>query len=468
MKKYLIILGHLSLLITALLAVIFYKERVFFVDPGQQLFEMINEGGYKIFVKRYSMAINQTIPLIAIKLGLSLKTIVIAYSLSFIAIFYLCFVISVYNFKNVAAGLAIAWAPLFIRLAFGHSISEAWLGVAYSVLFYALLNYYDIWKKKGPLFIVLFYFLIILIFSINYFIHPITLFTISFAIGFTYFYKKAYKQPYIYIVALISILPYIYKFIFPSHTHEENFFAGIKIADKLLPHIMHLPLWEFLTISFFKIYFIGAILLLFIGFWTYRKKQLLVLAFIVGFIFFYFIIACLAFYKGDSPFALESRLIPIVFMVVIPFVEYLKEQKRNYIVIIGLMAILTFSFIDLSYQVKLVHTKRLSYYESVLNESQQYPEQKFYVRIPEGKKTPVNSWGSGVETLLLTSIEGKENSRTVIFVKRDLALDEGLKYWPCVFLWVPWYMFYPEEFLNKNYFDLKCTAYREIAYKDIY
>jgi hypothetical protein len=132
------------------------------------------------------------------------------------------------------------------------------------------------------------------------------------------------------------------------------------------------------------------------------------------------------------------------------------------------MAILTFSFIDLSNQVKLVHTKRLSYYQSVLKESQQYPEHKFYVRIPKGVTTPVNSWGSGVETLLLTSIQGKENSRTVIFVKHDLPLDEGLKYWPCVFLWVPWYMFYPEEFLNKNYFDLKCTPYREIAYKDNY
>src|SRR5688500_6624249 len=100
MKRHLIILGHLSLIITAILAIYFFKERVLFVDPGQQLFEMINEQNFKVFVGRHSMMINQTIPLIGIKMGLSLKTLMILYSISFVIIYYLCFLLSVYKFKN--------------------------------------------------------------------------------------------------------------------------------------------------------------------------------------------------------------------------------------------------------------------------------------------------------------------------------------------------------------------------------
>ncbi len=467
MKKSLIILGHLSLIVTAILAIVFYKERVFYLDPGQQLFEMINTGWFKVYVNRHSMVINQAIPLLAIKMGLPLKYVVIAYSLSFVLIFYLCFLISVYGFKNIGAGLGIAFAPILIRTAFGHSISEAWLGIAYSAVFYAILNYYHQWKIKGRLYIFLFYLLISVVIAINYFIHPITLFTLAFSIGFTYFNKKEYKSPYVYIVALLVLVPYLYKFLFPGHVHEESFFAGIKIADQLLPKIGQLPVYQFFIQGFRTIYILAIILIGVSAIGYLKNKKILPFIFSLVVIVFYFLIACLAFHKGDGAFALESRIMPIAFMVVVVFVEFIKEKKKSYFYIAGISLLLAFSYYDLCKHINTFQSTRIKIYEKLIVEAQKYPERKFYIYYTDEQGPPVNSWGSAAETLMLSSLNGKENSRSIIFVNSKTTLDEGLKYWPCVFLWVSWYLFYNEELINSKYFDLKCTPYRELPYSTI-
>lgn len=467
MKRSLIILGHLSLIVTAILAIVFYKERVFYLDPGQQLFEMINTGWFKVYVNRHSMMINQTLPLLAIKLGLPLKYIIITYSLSFVVIFYLCFLIAVYGFKNISAGLGIAFAPILIRTAFGHSISEAWLGIAYSAVFYALLNYYHVWKIKGNLYVFLFYLLISTIIAINYFIHPITLFTLAFSVGFTYFNKKEYKSNYIYIVALLVIVPYLYKFLFPGHVHEESFFAGIKMADQLLPKIDHLPVFQYWVHGFRKIYIMAVILVFSVALNYWKKKKKAAYLFSLAFIPFYFIIACLAFYKGDGYFALESRIMPIAFMAIIVFVEAVKDKNKNYFYISGITVMLIFSYYDLCKQMNFFQTPRIKLYEKLLSEVQQYPERKFYIYYTDKQGPPVNSWGSAAETLMLSSLNGKENSRSIIFINSKTKLDEGLKYWPCMFLWVSWYLFYNEELISSKYFNLHCTPYRELPYSTI-
>lgn len=462
MNKALIYIGHITLLVTALLAVIFYKERVIWVDPGQQVFEMINEGGYKIFVGRYSMVINQTIPLIAIKLGLPLKTILISYSLSFVLIYYICFLISVYLFKNTPAGLCIALVPLIIRQAFGHSISEAWLGIAYSGVFYALLNYYDAWKAKGSGFIFLFYLLNIIIIAINYFIHPITILTLGFAIGFTYLNKKAYKAGYIYVVSICVLVIYMLKFLFPANQHEESFFAGLKMADTLLPQILSLPIIKFISFAFLKIYIFIFVPLIISVILYLREKKMILISFVILYALLEIVIASLAFYKGDGHFALESRLIPLCMIVIIPLTEVIRHHKRNWLTIITTITIIGTSFVIMVSEVNKVHTRRIRHYTNLLSSVEKYPERKFYMNQTIGRNSAINSWGSAVETLLLSSLNGKENSRTIFLVKPGMDVKIGLNYWPCVFLWAPWWIFSNEDMLDKKYFDLKCTPYREI------
>jgi len=154
-------------------------------------------------------------------------------------------------------------------------------------------------------------------------------------------------------------------------------------------------------------------------------------------------------------------------MIVVTFIEIKINKKTNYAAFAIISLILIFSYVDLYKQVRSHHTTRIKLYEKILDKTSAYPERKFYIYYTNEQPLPVNSWGSAAETLLLSSLNGKENSKSIVFVSSTTPVDKGLNYWPCVFIWVPWYMFYPEERINKKYFDLKCTEYRELPYSMI-
>lgn len=464
MRKPLITLGHLSILITALLAIIFYKERVLFNDSGQLIFEMINEGKCKVFLNRYSMLISEALPWLAIKIGLPLKSILIIYSLSFILIYYLCFIICVYVFKNVPAGLAIAFAPVMIRLAFGQSVCESWMGVAYSALFYALINQYLAFNKRGFLFVLLFYLLSLFIIALNYFMHPITLFMLIFSIGFTFVYKREFKSPHLYILTIITFLVFLLKFLFPGHPYEEQYFEGLKHPLKTLPIIFETPIMDLFIKYFFSTYicFIAMVIVSVVMY--FKSKKIFPILFSILFCALYIAINALSSYKGDASYLLETRLIPLVMMAVIPFIEIIKEKKTNVFLISGITILLVGSFISLSILVNKVHTKRIDTYSYFLKDAEKHSGSKFFVHLPNDRTTAINSWGSAAETLILSSLEGSSNSKTIIFLNDQMHIEEGIDSYPCLFLWLQWRLYVNEVYLNKKYFNLNCSTYQELKY----
>lgn len=468
MNRNLIILGYISLAFTFIMAWVYYQERVLFVDPGNQLLNMINNGTFDIFVNRKSQAINLVLPLLAIKAGLSLRALMVIYSLSYVIIYILCFVISVHGYKNIAAGISIALLPIVIRTAFGHSISETWLGMCYSAVFYAMINYYLSREHRTVKTYLLMYATGCLLILINYYLHPVTLFSLLFALGFTLIQKKLYRQPHIYIFTAIILGMYIYKFLFTTDQYEDSFFAGVKKAPELLPHLTRLPLPDFMKIRFREIYIYPVIVLLAgLAGSLYQRKALLggltLLAF-AG----YLIIASLAFYKGEGNSMSESRLIPLLFFSLILLIEIFREMRNKWIMPAMLLLIMLITYTQLPHYMYSYHTRRLNVYRKNLEYIKQFPEKKFLTFRSPDPDPKINSWGGAIETLLMSSMDGKEHSRTIYyFMEKDTSLIEPWVYEPnCTYLWVPWYVFGEESQLNPQYFDLSCTAYREIPYTE--
>jgi hypothetical protein len=160
--------------------------------------------------------------------------------------------------------------------------------------------------------------------------------------------------------------------------------------------------------------------------------------------------------------AQETRLLPFIFMVVILLIEPLQKQKVNYILSFALLLMICTSFIQLFNKVKEYHTTRIEFYQKMLKTTEQYPERKFYSYKEKCWPSRLNSWGTAVETLMLSSLEDKNKSRSIyLFAKTDVQDTNAMKD-NCVFLWVPWWTYYSEYFFNKKYFDLGCTPYRKI------
>jgi hypothetical protein len=461
-KKYLVIIGHLSMLVTAILTLIFYKERVLYVDCGQQLFEMINDNNYKVYIARYSMVINQTIPLIAIKLNLPLKWIMIIYSMSFVIIYYICFLLSVYKLKNLAAGMGIALAPLLIRLLFGHCMGETWLGLGYAALFYAALNYKDHIQEKISAKRIPYYLLLIFLALLNYFIHPGTLFLLGFCVGYTMVKNKAFLKIWPYALSLIILACYSYKFFFTTFGYEENFFNELKRAPQNISHFFQSSVIEFFLRQFWTNYVLFFIVFVFaVASHIYSKKYLMAI-FVISYPVLYFIVASFSFFHTTGDMLTEARLLPLIFMVIIPSIEMIKKNKVNYIMVGSIFVMLTWAYFQLYSNIKLNHTRRINYYENLLAEVAKYPERKFYTFKEKCAQSPANSWGIAVETLLLSSINGKENGKTIFMFPKGERLDPVFMNEKCNFLWVGWWIYYNEDHFNKKYFDLGCGPYRQI------
>ena len=98
-RKYLI-LGHLCFLVLLILSAKYANVRVLLTDSAYQVFYDINHPGMLINDSRYSMVLTQILPWIAIHLHLPLKLVIISYSVSFILVGYVCWLITAYLMRQ--------------------------------------------------------------------------------------------------------------------------------------------------------------------------------------------------------------------------------------------------------------------------------------------------------------------------------------------------------------------------------
>ena len=88
MAKKVLIIGSVTYIILGVLALLFYKERMAFLDASFILFYILKDGEFAIQANRFGAILTQAFPLYSSKLGFSLSTIMKVYSLGFIAYFF--------------------------------------------------------------------------------------------------------------------------------------------------------------------------------------------------------------------------------------------------------------------------------------------------------------------------------------------------------------------------------------------
>ena len=84
-------LGLATYLVLGMLALVFYKERIIFLDAAYYLFHLIKDSAFNIEHNRWPTIFTQILPLIARKVNAPLNVVMISYSLGFIVYFGLIF-----------------------------------------------------------------------------------------------------------------------------------------------------------------------------------------------------------------------------------------------------------------------------------------------------------------------------------------------------------------------------------------
>jgi hypothetical protein len=451
-KHETLLIGSLTFLTLLTFSIVFYKERTCFLDASYHLFYILKDGDFAIQNNRFGAFFTQMFPLIGSKLGLSLSTIAVLYSMSFVVLPFLTFLLIHIGLKN--SKISVAYL-LFNILMTTHTFywvqSELPQAMAYLFILIALLDNIASSNKEAPAY---FWLLInILCFTIC-FTHPLILIPFSFLIIFFYIsYSK--KRAVIASVGLIYIYSYLIKVKFFKTPYDSQALDGIKNFTALFPNYFDLQsnknlIEYFIRDYYFAILFLVVCLIFHLKAQQY-KKTILLLTFFAG----YCLLINVSYPNGAEQFYIENQYMVVSFIVAIPFVCDILPKIENYkvqysalclICIVGLLRIVnTHDF----------YSKRLDWNRDMLSKTEEFSNKKLIIPPGEGPlDTLLMTWGSSYEFWLLSTMESGV-SRSIIIEERQNEFDWAL---PSNKAFISKWGNFNYADLNKQYFSFNDTT----------
>lgn len=471
MRKKLEILGHLIFLVLIILSIVFYKHRILNYDTSYQLTKIINNEFFNIEAARFSTIITQIIPLIGIYLGLELQWILILFSVSFVLVYYLVYLIVVYGLKKKELGILIPIVLIWnVKDNFFYTVTETHQALVYAVLFHAWLN------KDFKINIYKEYFLSFLIICLCFFSHPVSFFLMIFSILYTLIDKKdgvkAHYLILLFFIFSISFLRFLIGKLYPNiNPYETSLFNNIDQVASVLKTFFSNYTFNFLIKRLNSLYiflmFTFCIVLIYLALKHEILKLIFLLTYCIGFIF----ITVVIYYNGDADVQMEKDYMPLTFFIFIPFLKIYEETQNkihwDWIKLAYLFAGFCWYFYGI-YQIYSTHYQlKYLYLESLVSYGikNKQSSNKFIVNKSNAADAQFVYWPLATETLLLSALANKENTVTFFYCDfHDVNLfnkDSTLFY--NASFWEPWLI----KNLNKNYFYLYGN-YQKFYIKDFY
>ena len=451
-KTKILLLGILTFLAMLILSVIFYKERTCFLDISYHLFSILKDGSFAIQNNRFGAFFTQLFPLIGSKFGISLKSIAIAYSISFVILPFLTFLTIHLSLKN--SKISVVYL-LFVALMTTHTFywiqSELPQAMAFLFIFIALLdNIVSANKSASPNF---WLFSSILLFIVC-FTHPLVLFALSFVILY-YYISFPTQRAIIKSAGLIYFSFYIIKSLFFKTTYDSQAIGGIKNFVTLFPNYFTLQSNKNLLKYFIHDYYF-IILSIATTTYFYLKEQqyqkcLLVVSFFLG----YCLLINVSYPNGADQFYLENQYLILSFIVALPFAYDILPKIKNYYIPYGIISFVCLVFLFRIINTHHTYTNRLKWNQDLLSKTENLSNKKLII---SSSKAPTDTllmkWGSSYEFWLLSTIE-TGNSRSIIIEEGKNEFDWTL---PSNSAFVAkWGKFEYKE-LNRKYFIFNDTS----------
>jgi len=446
------LLGHLSFLILLFAAVYFYKERIFFADSAFQFFKIINFEKINVEANRYGAILPELPVLLAMKLGIGLKLLTIIYSVSFIALYYLVFLLCIRLLKNTAAALSIVFILVIcISQSFFHTVTETHQSLVFSVLLFAILQYSSFRYSSVQILIALF------VIILSFFTHPVALYILVFVIGYNAIDKNQLKSVTPYILLSLTIGLAVAKVILTDqNSYEGKFFSQLFKSSSMIFDLPHAYSTNFFLNRKFGLYLWVLIFefLLIISF--ILKKEYLKLLWQLGITVFFLIVTLLTYYQGDSDMMMERAFMPLALFVSVPLLtEILKNNNQyRFIKLMFLTAVIFLSLNRIYIQGKAFR-ERMRFNQELLAKTAKLPNRKFIIESSELQKHYYTYWSHSFETLMVSSITANIPTQT-IFPAND---PDNLKKYTeenvrDVFLGADFWLEWGIDNLNHKYFNL--------------
>ena len=446
-----ILLGHLSFLVLLVASVYYYKERVLYSDTAFQLFKIINFEKINVEAYRYG-AISPELPvLIGMKLGFSLKSLVITFSVAFVALYYLVFLLCIKLFKNTTAALSVIFTLIIcISESFFFPVTETQQSLVFSVLLFAILQYTSFRNSLVPIL------LASAVILVSFLAHPVAIYPLAFIIGYSAIDKKQLRSimPYA-LLALVIGLAVAKVVLTNENSYEGKFFSELFKAPSNISNLSDLYSTNFFTNRIYGLYLWVVVFEFILILYLIFKKEYLKLSWQLGTFIFFLAITLLTYNKGDSDMLMERAFMPLALLTSIPLLnEILGNNKRHNILKLTFLTVVAFSSFNRIYVQGKVFRERTRFNTELLAKMSKLPNRKFVVQSGELQKHYYTGWSYSFETLMLSSITDNIPQQT-IFPANDLhQITKYTTNTSNVFLGADFWMEWNIDKLNHKYFNL--------------
>lgn len=435
-----------------LVCIYYYKERITYGDTGYYLFKIIQKEGFNIESGRAISILSQFLPILLIKIGASLRWVMVGYSVNFALIYLVSFFIVKYLFKShYLAWGALLCTHLFLHFGFYYPtemiFSSAVLVVIFGFLTYNERNY------EHPINPILYFTIGTLLLLILSFIHPFY-YIVAGAILFCLFLVD-YNKNYLYFI-LISIVLLGIKITFFKSGYEAGKLSSIDFKTFNWHSINKSYLTFFWKQSFNERFWIAKYALYgFIIFLLWKRKWLLAVSIPLAYLSL-FLIVYLSIPNGESLGYMECYVVAIsVFpLIVILFYadKYWLQHKNTFTIIAFIFSIYGLFRIES----EPIYKDRVNYLENIFAYGRTNNISKFFIEESTIKHDKILvGWALPYESLILSTVSGK--TQTIYINNSTFKIDEINK--PNLFFGVPWEKPIYDLSLNKKYFHLDTSQY---------
>ena len=447
----LILLGHLSFFILLIASVYYYKERILFADSAFQFFKIVNFEKINVEAYRYGAILPELPVLLAMKLGVSLKLLIIIYSVAFIGLYYIVFLVCIKLLKNTPAGLSIILILIMcVSESFFYPVTETHQSLVFSVLLFAILQY--------PSFRYSFVQALLAsgVIILSFLTHPVALYPLSFIIGYSAIDKKQLRSvmPYALLILVVGLAMGKVA-LTDENSYEGKFFSELLKSPSIILDLPNAYSKKFFFDRISGLYLWIVIFELILILQLILKKEYLKLGWQLSVSLFFLVVTLLTYNKGDSDMLMERAFMPLALLTSVPLLkEILGNNNRYQILKLTFLAlIISISLNRVNKQGKIFR-ERTRFNQELMAKTAKLPNRKFIIASSELQKRHYTYWSNSFETLILSSITANIPTQTIYPANDVSQFTKYTEHINDVFLGADFWLEWNIDHLNHKYFNL--------------
>jgi len=449
MYKKLYFVGFAIYAVLFVFSLQFAKERILFIDMASNLFYIIVNNGFAISHYRFGDMVSQSFPLLGIKSGLQLSSLINLYSACYIVYSLAAYIVCGSILKRYDLALVVLLQNVLFSSDTFYVLSQLPQSITLLLVVCAMVEGRQLasmgWFAKVAI--------AVLLVTIVFF-HPVSIFVMLFCVG--YFMLEGKQAPDRRLLVGIVVFYFavlLFKFLALRTPYESHSMSGLKNFVTQFPDYITLySNRHFLQNCLTKYYWIPIIFVL-VAVHYIRRHEKKKLWFFVLSVIGYLGLVDICYPTDATPqFYIENIYLPLSVFLSVPFVLEVLPAWGNKQLAMGLVALISVTGLVRIYATHTLYTARLNAYRDVLH---QYGERKVVLDTRSVDMGLIMmAWGTPYEFLLLSECELNRPASIIIDEHpRRLEWARGAD----ATLVVNWNVF-PYKDLPRRYFNFADTV----------